>query len=226
VKTLPEKIVFGGGCHRCTEAVFQALRGVSDVAQGFVRSTPPDDAWSEAVIVTFDPSLIDGTTLIEIHLRTHANTSPHKFRGNYRSAVYVFDDKQRIRAERDLQEIQAGLEEMLVTQVLSYEGFKPSDARFQNYYATDPERPFCRTYIDPKLQLLRKQFLGHVSNQETGFSWKIYGTSTFVGYRNAGRSAIIRTVDVPKSRHSRRGVMSDLIKWQGSTVDMVPLTEE
>ena len=70
MKTLPEKIVFGGGCHRCTEAVFQALRGVKDVAQGFVSSTPPDNAWSEAVIVTLDPSLIDGATLIEIHLRT------------------------------------------------------------------------------------------------------------------------------------------------------------
>jgi hypothetical protein len=107
----------GGGCHWCTEAVFQAPRGVSNVAQGFIRAPAPNEAWSEAVIVTFDPSEIDEKTLIDIHLRTHASTSPHKFRGKYRSAVYVFDDGQRLRAERDLHELQADFDEPLVNQV-------------------------------------------------------------------------------------------------------------
>lgn len=151
----------GGGCHWCTEAMFQAPRGVSNVAQGFIRAPAPNEAWSEAVIVTFDPSEIDEKTLIDIHLRTHASTSPHKFRGKYRSAVYVFDDGQRLRAERDLHELQADFDEPLVTQILSHQGFKPSDVRFQNYYATDPERPFCRTYIDPKLRLLRNRLADH-----------------------------------------------------------------
>jgi peptide-methionine (S)-S-oxide reductase len=169
VKTLPEKIGLGGGCHWCTEAVFQALRGVGDVAQGFIRASAPDDSWSEAVIVTFDQSEIDVKTLIDIHLRTHASTSPHKFRGKYRSAIYVFDDKQRNRAEQDLQDLQADFEKPLVTQVLTHKGFKPSDVRFQNYYATDPERPFCQTYIDPKLQLLRTQFADHAAIQGNDF---------------------------------------------------------
>ncbi|MBO6639652.1 MAG: peptide-methionine (S)-S-oxide reductase [Roseitalea sp.] len=83
----PIRIGFGGGCHWCTEAVFQALRGVTRVEQGFVRSEPPFDAWSEAVIVTFDPASIDLATLTEVHLRTHASTAAHAMRGEYRSAV-------------------------------------------------------------------------------------------------------------------------------------------
>ena len=39
-------IGFGGGCHWCTEAVFQPLEGVSEVRQGFIRSDGPDEAWS------------------------------------------------------------------------------------------------------------------------------------------------------------------------------------
>ena len=46
----------------------------------------------------------------------------------------------------------------LITRVLPFRAFQPSDARFQNYYATDPERPFCRTYIEPKLTMLRRRY--------------------------------------------------------------------
>ena len=51
-----EQIGLGGGCHWCTEAVFQSLIGVQNVAQGFIKSLPPADTWSEAVIVNFEPS--------------------------------------------------------------------------------------------------------------------------------------------------------------------------
>ena len=40
------KIGFGGGCHWCTEGVFQALRGVTQVDQGFIQSEPPADTAS------------------------------------------------------------------------------------------------------------------------------------------------------------------------------------
>jgi len=88
------KIGFGGGCHWCTEAVFQALNGVQKVEQGFIRSDPPQDSFSEAVIVTFDSKILSLETLIEVHLRTHASTSSHKMRGKYRSAIYIFDNQQ------------------------------------------------------------------------------------------------------------------------------------
>lgn len=154
------KIGLGGGCHWCTEAVFQALNGVGKVEQGFIKSGPPEDSWSEAVIVTFEPATIPLEVLIEVHLRTHSSTSHHKMRGKYRSAVYVFEAETRETVGSILQDLQSGFEESLVTRVLSFAAFKPSDVRFQNYYATDPDRPFCKTYIDPKLAMLRKEFGG------------------------------------------------------------------
>lgn len=152
------KIGFGGGCHWCTEAVFQALRGVVDVKQGFVQSDTPDDTWSEAVVLEFDPSIVSIESLVSVHLATHASTSDHKLRGKYRSAVYTFSSEQRelARAAIAKAEQETGLE--FVTRVLSYRGFKPSDERFHDYYKTAPDRPFCQTYIDPKLARLRANF--------------------------------------------------------------------
>ena len=41
------KVGFGGGCHWCTEGVFQALRGVTQVEQGFLQSAAPANTWAE-----------------------------------------------------------------------------------------------------------------------------------------------------------------------------------
>ncbi|MEO9527964.1 peptide-methionine (S)-S-oxide reductase [Roseibium sp.] len=152
------RIGLGGGCHWCTEAVFQAIAGISNVDQGFIRSDPPEDAWSEAVVVTFDPAALPLEVLIEIHLRTHSSTSRHKLRGKYRSAVYVYDAGTGVKVGRILRDLQHGFDEPLVTSVLTLADFKASDERFRNYFANGPDRPFCKTYIDPKLVLLRREY--------------------------------------------------------------------
>lgn len=152
------RIGFGGGCHWCTEAVFQYLRGVTDVKQGFIRSEPPYEDFSEAVIVTFEADEIPLEVLIEIHLHTHSSQSQHKMRGKYRSAIYIFNKEQQSLVSRHLAQLQLNFDKKLVTQVLNYVDFKPSDERFHNYYKTAPERPFCKNYINPKLALLRSKY--------------------------------------------------------------------
>lgn len=152
------RIGFGGGCHWCTEAVFQSLRGVSKVEQGFIKSFAPDDTFSEAVIVTFDPQAIPLDVLIDVHLRTHASTSLHKMRGKYRSAVYVFSQEQAADALRQISDLQKSFDDPIVTSTLVFDGFEPSLEQFHNYYLTDTEKPFCKTYIDPKLSKIRQRF--------------------------------------------------------------------
>ncbi|WP_420862589.1 peptide-methionine (S)-S-oxide reductase [Algirhabdus cladophorae] len=156
------KVGFGGGCHWCTEAVFQSLRGVGNVAQGFIKSLAPHDSFSEAVVVTFDPEVIPLDVLIDVHLRTHASTSQHKMRGKYRSAVYVYSGEQADTVQRHIKDAQSDFDKPLVTMTLPFDGFKPSPEPFQRYYETNPEKPFCTTYIDPKLSVIRQQF-GHYS---------------------------------------------------------------
>lgn len=150
--TMPvTRVGFGGGCHWCTEAVFQSVRGVERVEQGFIASTAPHDTWSEAVIVHYDADAVALSVLIEAHLHTHASTSAHSMRRRYRSAIYCFDAAQAQQAETELTRLQTDFNAALVTQVLPYAAFKASDSRFKNYYANNSGRPFCRAYISPKL---------------------------------------------------------------------------
>jgi peptide-methionine (S)-S-oxide reductase len=155
-----QRIGLGGGCHWCTEAVFAALRGVIRVEQGFIQADAPDDNFSEAVLLTFQPDKISLASLIEIHVRTHSSTSNHSMRRKYRSAVYVMDEVQAEAARHILIEAGSGFEAPLVTRILPFRTFKASDERFQRYAEKNAGGPFCTTYIDPKLTLLRKEFGG------------------------------------------------------------------
>jgi peptide-methionine (S)-S-oxide reductase len=58
-----QKIALGGGCHWCTEAVFQSIIGVEKVEQGFVASIDENNSFSEAVIVHFNSEVISLNTL-------------------------------------------------------------------------------------------------------------------------------------------------------------------
>ena len=160
------KIAFGGGCHWCTEAVFQSLIGVNKVEQGFIASTNENNTFSEAIIVHFNPDQITLEVLTEIHLLTHKSTSQHSMRRKYRSAIYVFSKKQKIKSLQIITSLQKDYKQTIITQVLGFVEFKPSDSKFENYYYSDPEKPFCETYINPKLTLLLANFSKHVNTNK------------------------------------------------------------
>ena len=122
--------------------------------QGWIASAPPHTAPSEAVIVHYDPTMITARQLIEVHLETHASGAEHALRSKYRSAVYFFSAEAREDYDAIIGAL--GEETDVVTMVLPYVSFTPSLARHQDYFRRDPERPFCRRYITPKLTVLQK----------------------------------------------------------------------
>ncbi|WP_106147549.1 peptide-methionine (S)-S-oxide reductase [Flagellimonas meridianipacifica] len=157
-----KKVGLGGGCHWCTEAVFSSLKDVIQVEQGFISSVEESE-FSEAVIVHFNEARISLKDLIEIHLYTHKSTSNHSMRNKYRSAIYVFNLEDFEKSNFILDELKKEFEEDLVTQVVHFKSFKPSEKQFKDYYYSDSEKPFCTTYIVPKLSLLMRKY-GKLTN--------------------------------------------------------------
>ena len=150
-----KRIGLGGGCHWCTEGVFVSLAGVVRVEQGWIAAAPPHSTPSEAVIVHFDAEVISETELIAVHLETHAATSAHALRGKYRSAIYAFADQDADRYRDILRDLAADYSVPLQTLVLPFREFTASLPEHRDYYRSDPQRPFCRRYITPKLRRLR-----------------------------------------------------------------------
>lgn len=132
--------------------MFNALNTTS-VIQGFARSDPPDDAPSEAALVTVDPSVLPLRDLVAVHLASHSSRSAHTMRGKYRSAIYAGDaDIDDVTRALALDAVPG-----TVTRVLALRGFEASAPAFRNYYETrGPDAPFCARYIGPKLAALRR----------------------------------------------------------------------
>lgn len=161
-----EKIGFGGGCHWCTEAVFQHLKGVEKVEQGWIASEGENFTFAEAVNVHFNPEIISLEILIEIHLHTHKSTSNHSMRQKYRSGVYVFSENQKIQTEEIVEKLQPKFNNKLITKVYPFKEFKASREQIQNYYKKNPQKPFCEFFINPKLKVLLKNYTNYTKTEE------------------------------------------------------------
>ncbi len=131
-----------------------------------MASTDGNSEFSEAVVVYFDAAKISLGVLIEIHLHTHKSTSNHSMRSKYRSAVYTFSETQKHEAKSQLELLQFQFQNTLVTQVLPFNRFKASRVQIQNYYYSNPEKPFCESFINPKLQILLMKFSKHTDHNK------------------------------------------------------------
>ncbi|NMM47356.1 peptide-methionine (S)-S-oxide reductase [Marinigracilibium pacificum] len=144
----------GGGCHWCTEAIFQSLKGVEVVKQGWIASIAPNEAYSEGIYLRFDENNITLREVIYIHLITHSSSSKHSLRNRYRSAIYYFSKDDKSQCEYILSQIKADLNKTIITETLPFKEFKTNKPEQLNYFKTKPTAPFCKTYIIPKLQTI------------------------------------------------------------------------
>ena len=117
---------------------------------------PPNDTWSEAILLDYDPEPTDLLQLIDIHLQTHASTADHQRRKEYRSAIYYFNEEQKLALETVLISLSRKRSNFYITQLLEFVEFKESRESIRDYYRTRPDAPFCERYIEPKLEIVKK----------------------------------------------------------------------
>ena len=120
------KVSFGGGCHWCTEAVFQAVKGVFQVQQGYLSTLEESEVFYEGIILKYDPDLIQMKSLIAIHLKTHQSASNHSRRDGYLSAVYVFNEQQKLQVIKILKMFQKKYSSKFITQAIMFGKFEES----------------------------------------------------------------------------------------------------
>ena len=172
VKSEERKITFGGGCFWCTEAIFQQLKGVVKVESGYSGGKIDNPTYrevcsgttghAEVIEITYLPTEINFEDLLRIHLSTHNPTTLHKQgadRGTqYRSIIFYRNEDEKNKAMKIIDEVQAVLLDMIVTELAMFEQFYKAEDYHQNYYNNNTEGGYCQGVINPKLKKFKELF--------------------------------------------------------------------
>ena len=173
-----ETATLAGGCFWCLEAVFEQVQGVERVVSGYCGGTVAgptyrqvcggDTGHAEAVQVTFDPSVVSFSDLLDVFFGTHDPTTRNRQGADvgtqYRSAVFYHSPQQKETAERKIAELNAAQiwGSPIVTEVAPAETFYPAEDYHQGYFRGNPGQPYCQAVVGPKVAKFRKQFAGRL----------------------------------------------------------------
>jgi len=169
-----ETATFGGGCFWCTEAIFKSLKGVETVESGYSGGKLKNPTYkevcsgltghAEVIQLTFDPSVISFSELLEVFWETHDPTTLNQQgadRGTqYRSVVFYHSPQQKEEADKYKAELNTEnvFGKPVVTEITALEKFYKAENYHQDYFANNSTQGYCQMVIVPKLQKFRKIF--------------------------------------------------------------------
>lgn len=167
-----ETAILAGGCFWCVEAVFDDLVGVLSVESGYIgghvdnptyrQVCEEDTGHAEAVRITFDPAQISYDELLDVFFHIHDPTTLNR-QGNdvgeqYRSAIFYLNDAQKASAEKAIAEAQGHWADPIVTQVAPATRFWEAEDYHQEYFANNPNQPYCAAVVGPKVRKFREKY--------------------------------------------------------------------
>lgn len=166
--------VFGGGCFWCTEALFQSLKGVKAVMQGYAGGSVANPTYeqvssgktghAEVIKIDFDPAIISFKDLLSVFFNTHDPTTLNRQGADvgtqYRSVILYSSEEQKAEAEAIIAELNAAkaYAQPVVTTLEPLTEFYPAENYHQNYYQNHSDAPYCQVVIAPKLEKLQERF--------------------------------------------------------------------
>lgn len=177
-----EIAVLGGGCFWCTEAVFQSLRGVSNVTSGYAGGTTSNPTYqqvcsgstghAEVIKIDYDPSQITYQDLLTVFFASHDPSTPNQ-QGNdvgtqYRSVIFYTSPGQEQIANNFINALNSSSQpgRKIVTEIAPLTKFYPAELSHQDYYNQNREQAYCQLVINPKLEKAQKDFTNLLRTHE------------------------------------------------------------
>jgi peptide-methionine (S)-S-oxide reductase len=163
-----EIATFGTGCFWCTEAIFERLEGVEKVISGYSGGPVANPTYkqvctgttghAEVTQIYFNPEIISFGELLDVFWQVHDPTTLNR-QGNdigpqYRSVIFYNDEKQRQVAEASKRKIEMSgtYKDPIVTEISPLINFYEAENYHQDYYRFNPNQPYCRVVIAPKIK--------------------------------------------------------------------------
>ena len=167
-----KSIVVGGGCFWCVEAVFDGVKGVQNVVNGYSGGLIKNPSYkevsrsktnhAEVCKITYTENVISLENILEIFYLSHDPTTLNR-QGNdvgkhYRSIVLYSNEDEKNRIIKFTNKINKDLfDNKIVTEIKQLEAFYKAEEYHQDYFKLNDSQPYCKFVISPKVNKARKQ---------------------------------------------------------------------
>jgi len=174
---MEEKVLLGGGCFWCIEAVYRRVKGVKSAISGYAGGAMSDPDYrsvcsgttghAEVVEVTFDSEVISLESILEIFWVIHDPTTLNRQGADkgsqYRSVIYYDSEAQQKVAEASIAQAQKRFDDPIVTELSPVPTFYPAEGYHQNYYDLNSGQGYCQMVIAPKIEKFMRTFTENVN---------------------------------------------------------------
>ncbi len=167
--------VFAGGCFWGMEAVFEHLKGVSQVVSGYSGGSAATAHYeivssgmtghAESVKITYDPAQISYGQLLKVyfavaHDPTQLNQQSPDRGTQYRSVIFFANNEQKRVAQAYIEQLNQAhtFRKPIVTQTVPLQQFYVAEDYHQNFIDLNPTYPYVVVNDLPKLKQLQEQF--------------------------------------------------------------------
>jgi peptide-methionine (S)-S-oxide reductase len=164
----------GGGCFWCIEAIYLDVKGVISATSGYSGGKIKNPTYrevtsgltghAEVVQIVFDPDVITYHDILTIFFHVHDPTTLNRQGADvgtqYRSVIFYHDETQQITAQAVIREIEDSKiwPGRIVTELSPLTAFYIAEDYHQDYFANNPNQPYCTFVISPKVEKFRKNF--------------------------------------------------------------------
>ncbi len=173
-----EIATLAGGCFWCIEAALRQVTGVERVESGYMGGALPNPSYqavcgggtghAEVARILFDPKVVSFSDLLDmffvIHDPTTLNQQGNDVGTQYRSAIFYHSDEQKRTAQEKIARLAKDqvFKDAIVTEVTPATEFFVAEAYHQEYFQKNPNQPYCRFVVEPKVDKLRKHFVSRL----------------------------------------------------------------
>ncbi len=161
------KAYFASGCFWCVEAIFESVKGVDESVSGYAGGHTKNPTYesnsngrikdhAEAVEITYDPSVVSFSTLVDVYF---ASQNPTQINGQgpdkgyqYRSIIFYQNNDEKLIIEQKKTALAKALNATIAAEIYPFQKFWIGEDYHQNYEKLHPNQSYIRNVSIPRLQ--------------------------------------------------------------------------
>ena len=166
------KAYFASGCFWCVEAIYESVRGVNEVINGYSGGHTEHPTYrlsntgrtghAEAVEVLYDPNIVSFSTLLDVYFGsqdiTQVNGQGPDNGSQYRSIIFYQNENQKEKIINKKKQLTKKLNVTIAAEVYPFLKFWKGEDYHQDFERLHPNNPYVRNISIPRLNKFQRKY--------------------------------------------------------------------